>query len=100
MGYNKDKIRERKTERGILMMEKTYFEKGKRYFAYTKKHEVRFFDCTNVLKRKSTGERVFVVGSFDGKVEQRYEIHNSSDCEWINADNRYNMVVTSQEWRG
>lgn len=70
------------------------FEKGKTYYTTTRAGELRIFNTTNVLKRKSTGERVFVVGSFDGKAEQRFEIKKTNNgAEYIIADTRYATVI-------
>lgn len=56
--------------------------------------KTKIFKCTNVLRRKSTKERVYVEGSFDGKKVQRYEIkiinkYNDAACEQIDVDKRY-----------
>ncbi|MBO5743452.1 MAG: hypothetical protein J6R68_04135 [Clostridia bacterium] len=76
------------------------FEKGKTYCTWTRAGELRLFKATNVLRRKSTGERVFVVGSFNGKVEQRYEIRRAKDgTEYIIPDSRYSLVVTAEEYK-
>ena len=73
------------------------FETNKTYWTTTKAtNELRLFKVTNVLRRKSTKERVFVVGSFDGKAEQRYEIkHTNEGTEFIIVDNRYCTVITA-----
>lgn len=73
------------------------FEKGKTYYTTTRSGELRLFNTTNVLKRKSTGERVLVEGSFDGKPEQRYEIKKTNDgIEFIIVDNRYCTVISAK----
>lgn len=70
------------------------FKKGTTYYTTTKAGELRLFNVTNVLRRKSTGERVFVVGSFDGKAEQRFEMKHANDgSEYIIADSRYCTVI-------
>lgn len=80
------------------MMKAKQFEKGKTYFSMTRNGNVRFFKVTDILRRKSTGERVFVVGSYDEKSERRYEIHNTNGNEWIYVDNRLATVVDATEW--
>ena len=81
-------------------MKTRLFQKGKRYYATTRSGEVRLFDVTNVLRRKSTKERVFVVGKFDGNCEQRYEIrHTNNGEEYIIVDNRYATVVDTTEYK-
>lgn len=76
----------------------TTFKTGKTYCTTTKAGELRLFKVTNVLRRKSTGERVFVVGSFDGKAEQRFEIKktNGDKAEYIIADSRYCTVICAE----
>lgn len=78
------------------------FEKGKTYYSITRTTGmIRLFNVTNVYRRKSTGERVLVEGSYDGKEPARYEIHrNSNGDEWIDVDKRLCLVVTADEWRG
>lgn len=75
------------------------FEKWKTYFSITRKGDVKLFCVTSVLKRKSTGERVYVVGSYNGKQEKRYEIHNPGEDEWIQVDARYCTVIDATEWK-
>lgn len=75
-------------------MTNTTFKKGTTYYTTTKKGELRLFKTTNVLRRKSTGERVYVVGSFDGKAEQRFEIKKTNNgSEYIIVDSRYCTVI-------
>lgn len=72
----------------------TNFKTGKTYYTTTKAGELRLFKVTNVLRRKSTGERVYVVGSFDGKAEQRFEIKKTNNgAEYIIVDSRYCTVI-------
>lgn len=78
-------------------MKTMIFEVGKTYYSQTRGGRVKPFKVTDVLRRKSTGERVFVVGSYDGKVEQRYRIHNAGSDEWIDVDSRYCTVVDTHE---
>lgn len=78
-------------------MKNTFFETGKTYCTTTRAGELRLFKTTNVLRRKSTGERVFVVGSFDGKAEQRFEIKKTnSGSEYIIVDTRYATVICAE----
>lgn len=77
------------------------FETGKTYYSMTRSGNVRLFKVTNILRRKSTGERVYVVGSYDGKPECRYEIRRSNyGDEWIHVDARFCTVIDASEWRG
>lgn len=74
------------------------FEKGKTYFSMTRSGNIRFFKVSQILRSKSTGKRVFVVGSYDEKPEARYEIHNTNGNEWIIVDNRFATVIDATEW--
>ena len=77
------------------------FEAGKTYYSITRTTgKIRLFKVTKVLARKSTGERVFVEGSYDGKAVEKYEIHKTNNCEWIDVDKRLCLVVTADEWKG
>ena len=67
------------------------FIKGHTYFVETRKDLTRkLFVVTKILVNAETKERKYVVGSFDGKPERRYEIKKHSDgAETIVVDDRY-----------
>lgn len=80
---------------------KKQFEIGKTYYSMTRQGKVRLFKVTNILRRKSTGERVFVVASYDGKPEERYVIRTlSNGDEIVDIDKRFCTVITADEFRG
>lgn len=77
-------------------MNDNLFKNGKRYYTTTRKGEMRIFETVMVYKRKSTGERVVVEGSFDGKAVQRFEIKRASNgSEYIIVDERYCTVISA-----
>jgi hypothetical protein len=75
------------------------FEVGKTYYSMTRSGTVRLFKVTNVLKRKSTGERVYVVGSYDDKPERRYEIKKPGQDEFIYVDDRFATVIDTHLYK-
>jgi hypothetical protein len=82
-------------------MKNKEFEIGKTYYSQTRAGKIRLFKVSNVLRRKSTKERVFVVGSYDGKPEQRYEIRRTSNgVEFIIVDTRFCTVIDTTEFTG
>lgn len=81
-------------------MKTMIFKVGKTYYSETRSGTVRPFKVTNVLRRKSTGERVYVVGSYDGKPESRYEIRNPGVDETIIVDNRFVTVIDTHLYKG
>ena len=82
-------------------MKNKQFEIGKVYFSMTRNGKVRLFKVTNVLRRKSTGERVCVVASYDGEPEKRYAIRTNNDgYEWIQFDDRFCTVIDTTEHKG
>lgn len=67
----------------------------------TRSGKVRLFKVTNILRRKSTGERVFVVASYDGESEKRYAIRTlSSGYEVVPFDDRFCTVIDTTEFKG
>lgn len=82
-------------------MKDKQFEIGKNYFSMTRSGKVRLFKVTNVLRRKSTGERVFVVASYDGEPEKRYAIRTLKDgSEIVQMDDRFCTVIDTTEHKG
>ena len=80
-------------------MKNAQFEIGKTYFSCTRSGTVRLFKVTNILKRKSTGERVFVAASYDGGAEQRYEIRTlSNGQEIVDIDKRFCTIIDTTEY--
>ena len=81
-------------------MKSQLFEVGKTYFSMTKSGTIRLLKVTNVLRRKSTGERVFVVGSYDGEPEQRFAITTlPNGNEVIHFDDRFCTVIDTTEYK-
>lgn len=82
-------------------MKNKQFEIGKTYFSATKSGKVKTFKVTNILRRKSTDERVFVVASYDGEPEKRYPIRTlSSGYEVVQFDDRFCTVIDTTEHKG
>lgn len=82
-------------------MKNKQFEIGKTYFSCTRSGKVRLFKVTNILRRKSTGERVFVVASYNGEPEKRYPIRTTNDgYESVQFDDRFCTVVDTTEHKG
>ena len=82
-------------------MKNKQFEVGKTYYSETRSGKVRLFKVTNILRRKSTGERVFVVASYDGEPEKRYAIKTlSNGYEVVQFDNRFCTVIDTTEFTG
>ncbi len=82
-------------------MKSKQFEVGKTYFSETRSGKVRTLRVTDVLRRKSTGERVFVVGSYDGEPERRFRIKTlPSGYEVIEFDDRFCTVIDTTEFNG
>lgn len=82
-------------------MKNKQFEIGKTYFSMTRSGKVRTFKVTNILCRKSTGVRVFVVASYDGKPEKRYDIKTlSNGYEVVQFDDRFCTVIDTTEYKG
>ena len=82
-------------------MKNKQFEIGKTYFSMTRNGNVRLFKVKNILRRKSTGERVFVVANYDGESEKRYPIRTlSNGYEIIQFDDRFCTVIDTTEHKG
>lgn len=82
-------------------MKSKQFEIGKTYFSMTRSGKVRTFRVQNILRRKSTGERVFVVASYDGEPAKRYAIKTLKDgSEVVDFDDRFCTVITTTEFKG
>lgn len=82
-------------------MKNKQFEIGKTYFSMTRSEKVRLFKVSNILRKKSTGERVFVVASYDGAPEKRYAIKTLKDgSEVVEFDDRFCTVITTSEHKG
>lgn len=75
------------------------FQKGHTYFSETRKDLTRkYFTVTKILRNAETKERLYVVGSYDGKPERRYAIrHHNNGHETIIVDERYCTVVDTCE---
>ena len=87
----------RYTGRKEKKMKNKQFEIGKTYFSMTRSGKVRTFKVTNILRRKSTGERVFVVASY----EKRYAIKTlSNGYEVVQFDDRFCTVIDTTEHKG
>lgn len=81
-------------------MKSKQFEIGKTYFSMTRGGKVRLFKVTNILRRKSTGERVFAVASYDGESEKRYAIKTLKDgSEVVEFDDRFCTVIDTTEYK-
>ena len=82
-------------------MKNKQFEIGKTYFSMTRSGKVRTFKVTNILRRKSTGERVFVVASYEKKKKKRYAIKTlSNGYEVVQFDDRFCTVIDTTEHKG
>jgi hypothetical protein len=82
-------------------MKTNQFEIGKTYFSMTRSGKVRTFKVTNILRRKSTGERVFVVASYDGEPERRYPIKTLKNGEEVvQFDDRFATVIDTTVFTG
>jgi hypothetical protein len=82
-------------------MKNKQFEIGKVYFSMTRSGKVRTFKVTNILRRKSTKERVFVVAIYDGEPEKRFPIKTLSDgSEIVQFDDRFCTVIDTTEHKG
>ena len=82
-------------------MKTMQFEKGKTYFSMTRSGKVRTFKVNDIIRRKSTGERVLVVASYDGEPEKRYAIKTlSSGYEVVQFDDRFCTVIDTTEFKG
>ena len=91
----------RYTGRKEKKMKNKQFKIGKTYFSMTRSGKVRTFKVTNILRRKSTGERVFVVASYDGEPEKRYAIKTlSNGYEVVQFDDRFCTVIDTTEHKG
>lgn len=100
MVYNIGMKNEKENPAEELKMKSKQFEIGKTYFSMTRSGKVRLFKVSNVLSRKSTGERVFVVASYDGESAKRYAIRTlSSGYEVIQFDDRFCTVIDTTEYK-
>ena len=82
-------------------MKNKQFEIGKTYYSETRSGKVRLFKVTNILRRKSTGERVFVVASYDSEPEKRYAIRTGNNgYEFVQFDDRFCTVIDTTEHKG
>ena len=75
------------------------FQKGHTYFSETRKDLTRkYITVTKILRDAETKERLYVVGSYDGRPERRYAIKKHSDgSERIIVDERYRTYVDTSE---
>lgn len=82
-------------------MKTNQFEIGKTYFSMTRSGKVRTFKVRDILRRKSTGERVFVVASYDGEAERRFPIKTLKNGEEIvQFDDRFATVIDTTVFTG
>lgn len=82
-------------------MKTNQFEIGKTYYSMTRSGKVRTFKVKDVLRRKSTGERVFVVASYDGEAERRFLIKTLKNGEEIvQFDDRFATVIDTTVFAG
>lgn len=82
-------------------MKNKQFEIGKTYYSMTRSGKARTFKVKDILRRKSTGERVFAVASYDGEPEKRYAITTlSNGYEIIKFDDRYCTNIDTTEFAG
>ena len=67
----------------------------------TRSGKVRTFKVRDILRRKSTGERVFVVASYDSEAERRFPIKTLKNGEEIvQFDDRFATVIDTTVFTG
>ena len=70
------------------------FEVGKTYYGWTQKGEIRLMKVTAISTNKT-----HIKAIYHNNNEAIMQIHDANGEQWVEADKRYKVVVTADEYK-